>query len=322
MQKLIGELERIDKALLADMGDRLKLNVERANTLEKLAHSAEAGDRDLWVKQYADMVAAAVQSGELPNGIERLKALLAQVSADAKNKELVPYVKFRTLAAEYGHRLAGAKETEYAKVQEQWIKDLEQFVDQYPQADETSEALLQLGLGLEFAGNEDHAAKAYGRIVAGFPESEQAKKAAGAKFRLESVGKSLQLQGKTLDGHAFDLDRLRGRVVLLQYWATWCELCKQDMQQLKTLQAKYGQKGFTVVGINLDKDGRTATQYLANARWPWQQLHETGGMDSRLANQMGIQTLPTMILIDKSGRVVRRNVHTSELEAEIEKLVK
>ena len=63
-------------------------------------------------------------------------------------------------------------------------------------------------------------------------------------------------------------------------------------------------------------------QYLATARWPWPQLYSTGGMESPLANQMGIQTLPTMILIDKAGRVVRRNVHTSELDAEIEKLMK
>jgi hypothetical protein len=45
-------------------------------------------------------------------------------------------------------------------------------------------------------------------------------------------------------------------------------------------------------------------------------------MDSRLANEMGIQTLPTMILLDKTGRVVRRNIHASELEAEVQKLVK
>ena len=54
--------------------------------------------------------------------------MLTSVSSDPKSKDLVPYVKFRTMTAEYGQRLSTAKETEYSKVQEQWIKDLEQFV--------------------------------------------------------------------------------------------------------------------------------------------------------------------------------------------------
>jgi thiol-disulfide isomerase/thioredoxin len=322
VQKLIGELERIDKAMLAESGDRAKLNAERANALEQLAKATTDADRALWIKQFADMAAAAVQANEFPDGINRLKAVLADVAADPQSQELVPYVKFRMMAAEYGQRLATAKENEYSKVQEQWIKDLEQFVQEHPKAEETSEALLQLGLGLEFAGNDEQAAQAYRRIVQDFPESEEARKAGGAAFRIDSVGKQMELQGKTMDGKSFNLAALGGRVVLLQYWATWCELCKQDMQQLKALQTKFGNKGFQVVGINLDKDPRLVEKYLSTARWPWPQLYETGGMDSRLANQMGIQTLPTMILIDKKGRIVRRNVQTSELGSEIDKLLK
>jgi thiol-disulfide isomerase/thioredoxin len=269
------------------------------------------------------MVAAAVQSGELPHGIDRLKAMLDRISKDPKAQELVPYVKFRTLAAEYGQSLATAKDGDHGRVQDKWIKDLEEFVNGYPTSEETSEALLQLGLGLEFAGREDDAAKAYGKIVTNFSNAEQAKKAAGAKFRLESVGKTLSIQSKTTDGQAFDLEKFRGGgVVLIQYWATWCDLCKQDMTQIRALQSKYGPKGFRVVGINLDQDSRAVGQFLTAAKLTWPQLYESGGMDSRLANQMGIQTLPTMILIDKTGHVVRRNVHASELEAELGKLMK
>ena len=117
----------------------------------------------------------------------------------------MPYVKFRSMAAEYGQRLSKAKEAEYAKLQEQWIKDLEQFANDHPQADDAPEALLQVGLGQEFAGQDEAAAKTYGRIVSNFSDSEQAKKATGAKFRLESVGKPMPLQGKTLDGKTFDI---------------------------------------------------------------------------------------------------------------------
>lgn len=322
MQKLITELERIDKALVNDTGDRSKLNAERANVLEQLATAAAAdNEREMWIKQFADMVAAAVQSGQFPDGIERLKKTLDTLAADPKSKDLVPYVKFKYMAADYGQRLASAKEADYAKVQDQWIKDLEQFANDYPQAEDAPEALLQVGLGHEFAGQDELAVKTYSRIVSDFAKSDQAKKAAGAKLRLESVGKSLQLQGKTIEGQKFDLSQLKNRVVLIQYWASWSDLCKQDMQQLKTLSGKYGNK-FAVVGVNLDNELRSATDFLSKSRYPWPQLFEPGGMDSRFATELGIQTLPTMILLDKSGRVVRRSIHSSELEAELEKLLK
>jgi hypothetical protein len=94
------------------------------------------------------------------------------------------------------------------------------------------------------------------------------------------------------------------------------------MSQLKTLQAKYSKKGFRVVGVNLDNNVADTNKYLMQNPWPWPQLFEDGGMESRLANQLGIMTLPTMILIDKNGKVVRRNIHAAELDGELSKLLK
>jgi thiol-disulfide isomerase/thioredoxin len=326
-QKLIDELQVIDQGLLKEGSDKAKLSADRASILEQLASAASESDRATWVKQYADTLSAGVQSGDYPAGLARLKAMFEKLKDDPASKELVPYVQFRYMTADYGQHIATAKETEYGKVQDQWLKDLEQFITAYPKTSETAEALLQLALGHEFSGSDEKAAIAYGRIASDFPEAEQSKKAAGAKLRLELVGKPLQLQGKSIDGQTFNLSQLRGKTVLVQYWATWCELCKQDMQQLKTLQAKYSQKGFVVVGVNLDNDVRVTNQYLADNRWPWVQLFESDGkesrgMDSRFANELGIMTLPTMILIDKNGKVVRRNIHAAELDAELGKLLK
>ena len=110
--------------------------------------------------------------------------------------------------------------------------------------------------------------------------------------------------------------------MLIHYWATWCEPCKRDLQTLKALQAKFGKAGFTLVGVSLDTDVSTLDQYVRAQQVSWPQLHEPGGLDSRLANELGILTLPTMILVDKTGRVVRRNIHVSELEEELQKLTK
>jgi thiol-disulfide isomerase/thioredoxin len=178
---------------------------------------------------------------------------------------------------------------------------------------------LQLAIGEEFAGKPDAAVQWYDRVVQASPDTEIAKKAAGAKRRLRSVGNTIQLSGRTLDSRDFSLDSLRGKAVLIHYWATWCEPCKQDMQLLKKLQAKYARQGFTLVGVNLDSDRNTALSFLRSTTLPWPHLYESGGLESRLAQEMGILTLPTMILVDKQGKVINRNIHAAELDEELQK---
>ena len=136
------------------------------------------------------------------------------------------------------------------------------------------------------------------------------------------MGRSIQLRGTTHDDRDLDLTAYRGKVVLIHYWATWCEPCKKDLQTIKALQARYATKGFTAIGVNLDNEAKALTEYLRTTSLPWPQLYEPGGLDSRLANELGIMTLPTMLLIDKSGRVVRRNIHSAELDAELQRLLK
>ena len=324
MQSLLGELEKIDKQLTesADSASLAKLNRTRADVLEKIAAQASSDEeRATWMRQFADSVSAAIQAGDYPEGIERLKKLVADSASDKNLAELVPYVKFQYLTADYSHKLQSPN-ADFAKVQEQWLKDLEDFSKDYPTSDSAPEAMLQLAVAQEFAGKEADAAKWYSQVVSDFSTSPMATKAAGAKRRLESVGKSIQLQGKTHDGRSLDISAYRGKVVLIHYWATWCEPCKEDLKEIKALQARYATKGFAPIGINLDGEAKLLTEYLKGTSLPWPQLYEPGGLDSRLANELGIMTLPTMLLIDKSGQVVRRNIHSAELDAELQRLLK
>ena len=109
--------------------------------------------------------------------------------------------------------------------------------------------------------------------------------------------------------------------MLIQYWATWSAPAKTDMATLKELWNKYG-RSFAVIGVNLDGNVEDLKAYLAENPLPWQQIHEKGGMDSRPANALGILTVPTMILVDKNGKVVNRNVSTVELESELKRLIR
>ena len=93
------------------------------------------------------------------------------------------------------------------------------------------------------------------------------------------------------------------------------------MKQLRELLSKYSGKKVQIVGINLDDDQAKARKYVRDGRISWTQWHEKGGLDSRLANELGVLTLPTMLLIDQKGRVVNRGIHMAELEKAISKLL-
>jgi thiol-disulfide isomerase/thioredoxin len=323
MQKLIEDLEKLDNRLAsASSAQQARLNAERADLLEKIIGAAGEGEnRNMWVRQYAETVSAAVQSGTFPQGVERLQALLSKVSRQGGGAELAPFIKFRMLTAEYNQKLM-QEDADFQKVNDAFMTSLERFVEDHEKTPDAAEAMLQLAIGSEFTGKESDAVRWFTRIASDFPSSDLTPKALGAKRRLESVGKTIPLKAQTIDGRTFDLATAKGRVVLIHYWATWCEPCKQDLDTIKQLQAKYGSSGFYPVGVNLDNDAKDAAGYLKTKTLSWPQLYEPGGLDGRLASELGILTLPTMILVGKDGKVVNRNIHAAELDAELKKLLR
>ena len=80
------------------------------------------------------------------------------------------------------------------------------------------------------------------------------------------------------------------------------------------MQAAYARSGLQIVGVNVDGTREQAAEFLKENRLPWMQLFEPGGLEaSPLANRLGVQTLPTMLLIDANGRVVNHNIRAAEL---------
>ncbi|MEZ6072952.1 MAG: thioredoxin-like domain-containing protein [Pirellulales bacterium] len=320
-QKVLAQLDELEKAATnsASPDEMAKYNKQRADLIEELANDAASEeDRQQWLRQLADTVSAAMLSGTYPDGMQRLNGLYERLAKDGKNEELTAYVKFRVITGEYTLSLQG-ESPDFLKIQEQWLKDLETYVTAYPQSPDTAEALLQLGIAQEFAGQEEDAMKWYGQLVSNFPKAPGAAKADGARRRLESVGKLIDIQGNTNDGKRASLGQYRGKVVLVQYWATHCEPCRADLARLKELYAVYGNSGLAILGVALDSDKAAVETYLKSTRVPWQQRYEPEGLDGRLANEMGILTLPTMLLVDQSGKVVNRNIHITELDGELQK---
>ena len=143
---------------------------------------------------------------------------------------------------------------------------MQQFVKDYSTSPDAAEAMLQLAIGAEFAGKTTDAVTWFSRIATEFPSSDLADKAEGRQAPA-GIGRQADSAAAARRSTAArsTCTAAAGKVVLIHYWATWCEPCKQDMETIKSLQAKYG-KDFYPVGVNLDNDPKDATALPATRR--------------------------------------------------------
>ena len=109
---------------------------------------------------------------------------------------------------------------------------------------------------------------------------------------------------KGLDGRNLRLAEQRGQVVLLNFWASWCGPCKVEMPHLNRLHDKYGSAGFTLLGVNVDEDARTAAAAAQKLAVKFTVLHDADKGVSRL---YALDSMPATVLIDRDGRV--RHLH-------------
>lgn len=122
---------------------------------------------------------------------------------------------------------------------------------------------------------------------------------------------------------AVKLSALRGKVVYLDFWASWCGPCRQSFPWMNDLQAKYGSRGLQIVGVNLDAKGSDARKFLSENNGNFLLAFDSKGVTPKL---YGVKGMPTSYLIDRDGRIVSEHTgfnfsKTSGLEKEIEKLL-
>jgi thiol-disulfide isomerase/thioredoxin len=322
METLVNELQEIDSKLSSAGGSRELWHSKRADVLEKLvAHSDSSEDRRIWIEQLADTVSAAAQVGEYPGGVRRLQEFSSKLKDTEAGADAVAYVAFRTITADHNLKMQQPS-AKYDELNESYLDQLREFIRLYPKSDDSAEAMLQIALSAEFTGDMKEATKWYSQASSSFASTDSGKKAAGAIRRINLPGKPFPIAGPTLDDRSFNSNAYKGGPVVYHLWASWCESCKADMRALKELQAKYARHKLRIVGLNLDNDRRAAIEFTKQNPYPWINVHDPGGLESKLAVNFGILTLPVNIVVDKDGNVVKSGVHWTDLDRVIQEIVK
>ena len=134
--------------------------------------------------------------------------------------------------------------------------------------------------------------------------------------RFSLPGKELSFTAELLDGTALDMDAKVGKVVLVDFWATWCGPCVAEIPNMKKMYEAYHAKGFEIVGISLDDDVDELKEFLKENEIPWSVVLNTATKieGAEMADFCGVEGIPCMILLGKDGKVISTNARGEELE--------
>ena len=179
-------------------------------------------------------------------------------------------------------------------------------------------------------GNDEMAVKALNQLLAIFRESQDSdirqmlpELEATARL-LNLMGNKLELEGTLLNGNPLDWESFRGKVVLVDFWATWCGPCRSEVPNILKNYRAYHDQGFDVLGISLDNTRAAAVNYVKQMELPWPTVFSDNpgesGWRAPMARKYAIGAIPRAILVNEEGIVISTLARGPLLDLELEKI--
>jgi thiol-disulfide isomerase/thioredoxin len=173
------------------------------------------------------------------------------------------------------------------------------------------------------AGDYAVARKVYQGLMNQFEQSPTLRqKVRDDLARIDRVGKRApRFDVKDLNGRPLRLDDLKGKYVLIDFWATWCAPCLTELPNVQSAYKKYHDRGFEVVSVSLDEAPDPVVDFAKTRKLPWRQIHNaTSGGD--MVEAFGVTNIPATYLLDPDGMIVRLDLRGPALDQALGKMIK
>jgi len=225
-------------------------------------------------------------------------------------------------------KLKDGKKTEADLAEE--VKAFDELLAKHKgeKTDEVAQILFMKGmLYLQVFDNPAKGIAAIEQIKRDFPDTQQGKNAdqvlASIKEQEESnkISRSLvegakfpDFDEKDVEGNPLSIGKYKGKVVMVDFWATWCGPCVQELPNVLETYKKHHQEGFEIIGVSLDKEKGKLTSFTEARKMTWQQFFDGKGWGNKLAVKYGVHSIPMTYLLDCEGKIIGKSLRGEQLE--------
>ncbi len=303
----VAEFEKKNAGLAAEAADKARQFYTKYPTNE---NAAEARSREF------DLLKVAVDFGNT-NSMARLEAIEQE---RLKDPSLTTDERLALRVQQIQRIMAGATETTMTNALEKVEKAVRSLQADFPEKEELAGLTMSLSELWLDQGDLQKSRSLAEEVLKHKVDDETKQKAQELVQKLNRIGKPIDVKFTAIDGREVDLQKLKGKVVLVDFWATWCGPCMRELPNVKATYDKLHEKGFEIVGISADEDREALQKVISSEGVTWPQLFEQATTGKKISDEFGVSTLPSMWLVDKKG-VLRDIQGRVDLEKKVDKLL-